>query len=322
MHLFESGVFTDNEPAWHGLGTVVPDEHLTMERVFELVPLLGSQVLQSNSLFGSWHDTAGEMHIADTAGWAMNVRQADGRVLGVVRSTYELIQNDELFALGEGIVEAGGRWKTAGTLKDGAITWGMLEIPQADIAGEKYVRHLLLVNSFDGSMGIRACTTATRVVCWNTLSWAVEGTKRSYTVRHTANARERLHEAKAALGIAYDHDAHLRAISERLAGVRVTAAGAERFWKRLVPYTPEAEVSDVSRKNIDAKRLNLAYLYDHSPNLEHLRGTYLGLVQATAEWEQHYGYNRTSEQTFHRFMVDGNQPLSAKALELAGTLAE
>lgn len=322
MHLFESGVFTDNEPAWHGLGTVVPEEHLTMDEVFAHLPLLASPVVQSNSLFGSWFDTDGEMHIADMAAWTMNVRQVDGKPLGVVRSTYELIQNSELFQFGEDIVEAGGRWKTAGTLKDGALAWGLLEIPSDAIAGEQYVKHLLVVNSFDGSMGMRACTTMTRVVCWNTLSWAIEGTPRSYTIRHTKNARERLFEAKAALGLAYDYEKHLAAISERLASRRVTAGGATRFWRRLVPYTPEAEVSDVTRKNIDVKRMNLATLYRKSPNLEHLRGTYLGLVHAAAEWEQHYGYNRTDEQTFHRFMVDGHQPLAKHALELAASLAE
>ena len=69
-------------------------------------------------------------------------------------------------------------------------------------------------------------------------------------------------------------------------------------------------------------RMNLATLYRKSPNLDHLRGTYLGLVHAAAEWEQHYGYNRTDEQTFHRFMVDGHQPIAKHALELAASLAE
>lgn len=314
-HLFETGVFTDNLPAWHGLGIVVPDEHLTLERAFELLPEVASPVVQSNSLFGSY-ETDGNLQIADTAGWVMNVRSLDNRCVGVVSSTWELVQNSELFELGEGIVEEGGRWKTMGSLKDGRICWGLLEIPTAAIAGEEYVRHLLLVNSFDGSMGMRACSTDTRVVCWNTLSWAIEGTKRSYTIRHTRNAMERLHEAKEALGIAYDRTEHLKVVSERLATEAMSAARGKKLIAQLVPYTPEAEVSDVMRRNLDAKRENLYFLWKNSPNLEGIRNTALGLVQAASEWEQHYGYNRTSEATFTRFMVDGNQPLAARAMSV------
>lgn len=315
-HLFETGVFTDNQPAWHGLGIVVPDEHLTMERAFELLPEVASPVVQSNSLFGSYEGADGTLQIADSTGWVMNVRTFDNRCVGVVTKTWELIQNSELFDLGEKIVEEGGRWKTMGSLKEGRICWGLLEIGDTSIAGEQYLRHLLLVNSFDGSMGMRACTTDTRVVCWNTLSWAIEGTKRSYTIRHTRNAMERLHEAKEALGIAYDRTEHLRVISERLASEAVSVARGKKLIAQMVPYPPESEVSDVMKRNLDAKRENLMFLWKNSPNLEGIRNTALGLVQAASEWEQHYGYNRTAEHTFTRFMADGNQPLAARAMSV------
>lgn len=317
-HLFETGVFTDNQPAWHGLGIVVPDEHLTLERAFELLPEVASPVVQSNSLFGSYTADDGTLAIADTAGWTMNVRTYDNRCVGVVSATWELIQNSEMFELGEAIVERGGLWKTMGSLKEGRLAWGLLEIPlDVPVAGEKYVRHLLLVNAFDGSMGLRACTTDTRVVCWNTLSWAIEGTKRTYSIRHTANARERMFEAKEALGLAYDRSEHLRVISERLAQETVTQARAKKWLAQLVPYTPEAEASDTIKRNLDAKRENLLFLWQNSPNLDTIRPTALGWVHAVAEWEQHYGYNRTAEATFTRFMADGNQPLAARAMTIA-----
>lgn len=328
---FESGVFTDNEPAWHGAGVVIPDEYLTKERVFELVPMLASPVVKG-TIWATWEtgNDADPVGVADASGengedrFFACIRQADGRMLGAgLGKGYEIVQNDELFTFAEQIVEEGGVWKTAGTLKDGSVVWGMLQIPEAaKIAGEDYQRNLFVTNSFDGSTGIRVGTNATRIVCANTLAIAERESKRTHSVRHTKNARVMLAEAKAALKLAYDHAEHVAALAEQLAAVKVNAKARRDLVARLVPYTPESEASDVVRRNIDDRRSDMLHVVDCSPNLDALRGTAWGAVHGINEWEQHYAYRgRTAEQKLRAVALDNDLPFTRAALAWATDLA-
>lgn len=315
---FENGVFTDNRPAWHGMGIVVGDSHLTKERIFELVPEIASPVLQSADLFASYV-VNDEVLIAVTNESRANIRLLDGKVLGVVSPTYELVQNDEVFDLGEHIVEAGGLWKTAGTLREGRQVWGLLEIPDAaKIAGEEYQSMLLLTNSFDGSMGVKVLTTDIRVVCANTLAIALNGADRSFSIRHTTNARLRLHEAKAALQLSYSYHEHMRVLGEELAKKKVTQGDVLAMIARVFPYTPEAEVNERKAKRIDERRSDTMTVWMDSPNLVDIRKTAWGFVQAVSEFEQHYSSMRlaTSEARFTKVMAQPSMPLTARALEV------
>ena len=326
---FENGIFTDNQPAWHGAGIVSKKQYLTKQEIFEAVPEIASPVVKC-PVYASYIDLDGNPGVSEGINaegeqvMFANVRQMDGRMLGAgLGKGYTLVQNDELFDLAEAIVEQGGVWKTAGTLRDGQVVWGMLEIPEAaKVAGEDYQRNLFVTNSFDGSMGLRIATCATRIVCANTLAIASREAKRQINVKHTSGARALLYEAKSALQLAYRSHEHLAAIAEQLAAVKVTPAGLGKFLDRLVPYTPESQVSDVSKRNIDDRRSDVLNVIRTSPNLDHLRGTAWGVVHGVTEWEQHYAYTRrTAEQKLRAVVFDDDLPYTKVALAWAKDLA-
>jgi hypothetical protein len=88
----------------------------------------------------------------------------------------------------------GGRWETAGSIKNGTVVFGSLALDrQTDLdpkgRGDKVNNYLLVHTSHDGSLAIQASVTPVRVVCQNTLNAAVghkgNRAKQSFRIRHT-----------------------------------------------------------------------------------------------------------------------------------------
>lgn len=197
------------EPAWHGLGTVFQDEVNTAS-MLELANL--------NNWNVRLEDVNIPTHLTSDKSYQYVVRtnptdntQTD--VLGVVGQRYHVLQNEELFAFGDDILDGGGRWETAGSLKGGRVVFGSLALEREvvldkDGVGDKVKSYLLINTSHDGSISIQASITPVRVVCANTLNLALgrtkkrDGVKQSFKIRHTQTANGKVQAAREALGIA------------------------------------------------------------------------------------------------------------------------
>lgn len=316
---FESGVLTDNQPAWHGAGVVVPDEALTKERVFELVPLLASDVIRV-PLYGAMeHD--GEMIVVDADQYSANVRVLDKAVLGVMGNRYTVCQNEELFDFAESIVDTGGAlWKTAGTLKDGKITWGLLQLPGdisiAGVSEERLVPYLMVTNSFDGTSGVQAVVCWTRVVCSNTLAMALREAPRRFSIRHTESLKGRLLEAKQALGVVYAQGKVWEELGATLIKEKLSQRQMSALIAKLLPMTPESVDSKRIRDNIEERRLGMLDTYMLAPNLEAIRGTKWGALNAVVEFEQHHLYQDRDPQRKLQAVTLDSPKYSGRALEL------
>ena len=179
-----SAVYAGNVPAWHGLGIVLPDAALTVERIIELVPELGSTITPSPVLALN----QGDVMMSDK--WVANVRDYDGKIVGVVSPTYQLVQPSTLFQFGEDLIDQGGAvWDTALVLRDGAVNVGCLKLPnEVEVAGldtERHTPYLMVANSFDGSMALTVTISWVRAVCMNTVNYSVYAAKRTFSLRHT-----------------------------------------------------------------------------------------------------------------------------------------
>jgi len=103
-------------------------------------------------------------------------------VLGVVGERYHVLQNEDLFSFGDNILDGGGRWETAGSLKGGRVVFGSLALERETVLDPNGVAdvvktYLLINTSHDGSIAIQASITPVRVVCANTLNVALNRTK-------------------------------------------------------------------------------------------------------------------------------------------------
>jgi phage/plasmid-like protein (TIGR03299 family) len=132
-------------------------------------------------------------------------------VLGVVGERYVPLQNEELFDFADNILHAGGRWETAGSIKNGRVVFGSLALERETVldpsgVSDKVNTYLLVNTSHDGSIAIQASITPVRVVCANTLNLALgkgnRGVKQSFKIRHTQTANGKVQAAREALGLA------------------------------------------------------------------------------------------------------------------------
>jgi phage/plasmid-like protein (TIGR03299 family) len=198
------------EPAWHKLGTVFEEEVSTSEMLslahlqdwnvrLEEVPLPSGFVSDKTNYF-----------VARTN--PFNADQTD--VLGVVGERYRVLQNEDLFDFGDALLDGGGRWETAGSIKGGRQVFGSLALEREmvidkDGVGDKVTSYLLVNTSHDGSIAIQASVTPVRVVCANTLNLALgsgvgrnRSVKQSFKIRHTQTAQGKVQAAREALGLA------------------------------------------------------------------------------------------------------------------------
>jgi len=132
-------------------------------------------------------------------------------ILGVVGERYHVLQNEDLFSFGDNILDGGGRWETAGSIRGGRVVFGSLALERETVldpngVADKVKTYLLINTSHDGSIAIQASITPVRVVCANTLNLAL-GSKRnkikqSFKIRHTQTANGKVAIAREALGLA------------------------------------------------------------------------------------------------------------------------
>jgi phage/plasmid-like protein (TIGR03299 family) len=134
-------------------------------------------------------------------------------VLGVVGERYHVLQNEDLFSFGDNILDGGGRWETAGSIKGGRVVFGSLALERETVldpngVADKVKTYLLINTSHDGSIAIQASITPVRVVCANTLNLALnrtrkkDGVKQSFKIRHTQTANGKVQIARETLGMA------------------------------------------------------------------------------------------------------------------------
>jgi phage/plasmid-like protein (TIGR03299 family) len=195
------------EPAWHGLGTVFTEEKNTAE------------MLAAANL-NNWNVRLVDVEIPNTLtsdkNYSYVVRtnptdKSQTDVLGVVGERYHVLQNEDLFSFGDTMLDGGGRWETAGSIRGGRVVFGSLALERETIldpngVADKVKTYLLINTSHDGSIAIQASITPVRVVCANTLNLALgrkgKGPKQSFKIRHTQTANGKVQIAREALGLA------------------------------------------------------------------------------------------------------------------------
>ena len=197
------------EPAWHGLGTVFTEEKNTAE-----------MLVAAN--LNNWNVRLVDVEIPNTLTsdksyqYVVRTNPTDSSqtdVLGVVGERYVPLQNEELFAFGDNILDGGGRWETAGSIRGGRVVFGSLALERETVldpngVADKVKTYLLINTSHDGSIAIQASITPVRVVCANTLNLALgskrgkNAIKQSFKIRHTQTANGKVQVAREALGLA------------------------------------------------------------------------------------------------------------------------
>ena len=299
-------MFYVRETPWHGLGTKVLEAPASKDAL--QLAGLNWRVMQEPIY------TAME-ELVD--GYKANVRDSDRKVLGVVTDRYRVIQNDEAFAFTDGLLGEGVKYETAGSLQGGRKVWLLAHMPhEYIISGERISPYLLFSNTHDGSGAIKVALTPIRVVCQNTLNLALAGAKRSWSMIHTGDIREKMQEAKDTLFLAEKYMDELGKEFEALRMKKLTDKQVMEYIEILLPVedgsTPQQE------KNMKRLREDMKIRYFDAPDLQSVGKNAYRFVNAVSDFATHAEpLRRTAnykENLFSR-TVDGN-PMIDKAYQM------
>ena len=274
------GLVTVGQPAWHGLGVVVPDAVSPVEALdvagldwsVESVPVFGERSTFKVSEGGEFKESTERL---DVDSHRLNVRSDNGEVLGVVGSGYKAVQNRDLAALIYAAAESEDvKVETFGSFKGGRVVYACARLSTFELPGRDRV-HLygLFSNAHDGSRALWVLPTSVRVVCCNTHSWAV-GAARNLTVklRHTSGIMGRVDDVRAILKGARDVSADVEGNARKLEGRKMDGDELRKFyaevWSKLYGAIPAGLSLDKSERRKRSRAVDMVSAWSRRADYE------------------------------------------------------
>ena len=295
---------------WHGLGTCV-EEALNSKEALEKSGLNWT-VKQQSIMTGN----------SIIPGYKANVRQSDGKILGVVTDRYKVVQNQEAFAFTDALLGEGVKYETAGSLCDGKKIWLLAKLPDKYIIeGEQIDPYLVFSSSHDGSGSIKVCMTPIRVVCQNTLNLALSSTKRIWSTIHVGDLAAKMDEAHNTLLLAEKYMGRLGTEVSRLSKIKLSDSKVMEYIDLLLPMDEQS--TDLHRKNLTRIREDLKIRYFDAPDLRHVGKNAYRFVCAVSDFATHAKPLRETANYRENVLaktVDGN-PLIDRAYEMVVSAA-
>ncbi len=275
------------QPAWHGLGTVFTDEVNTNE-MLELAHLNDWNVrLEDVETPEGFNSDKNYSFVTRTNPFDRSTND----ILGVVGERYVPLQNEDLFSFGDNLLDGGGRWETAGSIKGGRVVFGSIALTDSitlDPKGiaDKIDNYLLINTSHDGSIAIQASITPVRVVCANTLNLALSSfkgkkdVKQTFKIRHTQTAEGKIAVAREALGLAHKYIDEFSTIANEMIQTEITKAQFDKIVE--LAYPAPTKDAKGSQKKYDSKidLLQGIYVGDYNNTIS---GTAWGAFNALTE---------------------------------------
>ena len=299
-------MFYVRETPWHGLGVKVASAPKSQEAL--RLAELDWKVIQEPIYTGNEEKIEG---------FKANVRDLDRKVLGVVTDRYKIIQNEEAFAFTDELLGEGVRYETAGSLMGGRKVWLLAHLPhEYIITGDRISPYLVFSNTHDGSGAVKVALTPIRVVCSNTLNLALSTAKRSWSMVHTGNVKDRLKEAGDTLFLAEKYMDRLGKEFENLRMKKLTDQQVLDYIEILLPCEDDSTPQQV--KNMERLREDLKMRYFEAPDLQDVGKNAYRFINAVSDFATHAKPLRKTasyKETLFSKTMEGN-PLIDKAYQM------
>ena len=268
-------MFYTREKPWHGLGTMVM-EALNSAEALRLAGL-DWKVNQKSILTNE-----GVL----IQGFKANVRDSDNQVLGVVTDRYKVVQNEEAFAFTDALLGEGVTYETAGSLQNGRRVWVLARLPQKYFISEDEIApYLVFMNTHDATGAIKVAITPIRVVCQNTLNFALATAKRSWAANHTGDFSGKLEDARNTLLFADLYMKELGEAIEHLNQIKLADYQVMKYIDALFPLYENP--TELQKKNLSRMKEDLKMRYFEAPDLENRDKNAYRFVNAVSDFATH-----------------------------------
>lgn len=218
-------------------------------------------------------------------------RSNDQYVLGVVGDRYAPIQTEDQALFVDAMIDTTEtKGVVMGSTKGGRRTFAALELDRRimpDLPDEAISTWFIVVNSYDGSTAFSASVIPLRMVCVNGIVWTVADVARTWKIRHTNSAKRRFEIAARQLDLVNTYLDRFEAEVEELLAIPMAKDVGVDLLEGLFPLREDP--SDTSKRRIKAtetRRSDVLGVWLGSENLETIRYTGYGWLNAVAEWDQ------------------------------------
>ena len=294
---------------WHGLGTQVSDD-ISTDGMMEAAGLDWSVTKQPMY----YMDDLGEM--GEVPGKSALVRSSDNKVMDIVGSDWNPVQNAEAFEFFREFVDSGDmKMHTAGSLKDGKMVWALAKVNDGftikTAQGEDSVEsYLLFSNPHQYGKSIDVRFTPIRVVCNNTLTLSLNQNVDQY-VRMGHQRPFNAEDAMATLGMAHKKLETYKEAAEYLCQKSYTSEQMVDYFNQVFP----------SASDRDSNKSRVAQEVMHTQAGANLgEGTFWQLYNTTTYMADHT-LGRNSDTRLQSSWYGSNANMKKKALELAVEMA-
>lgn len=307
-HEVETMAYAGELP-WHGLGVPVSND---------LTPV---QMMQKAGL--DW--SVEKQRILTESGVPVGQKQAlvrttDNKVLDVVGTDWNPVQNREAFDFFAEYVAAGDmEMHTAGSLRNGQMVWALAKIKESfDIFGEDTVEsYLLFSNPHQYGKSIDVRFTPIRVVCNNTLTLSLnQQADRAVKVGHRTEFNA--DAVKETLGLAHEKFEKYKEMAQFLGSRKFTAESLIAYYNEVFPNTSRKNTDQPVETFDDLSRAAKS-CYDSletQPGAQFGAGTWWQAFNSVTYHTDHI-QGRSAETRLHSQWFGGNQLRKIKAAEKA-----
>lgn len=310
----------DGEVPWHGFGTRVRADGDLDE--WRTAAGLDWDVLERPVFYGVQQD--GQKKAVTVPDRKALLRSDNDGYLATVGSRYQVVQPSMLVEFYRDLVNSHDfRMDTMGSLKEGRKIWALASIGSSiRIMGQDQVDgYLLMSTSFDGSSATLIKPTSIRVVCNNTLQWALGDGVQQISVPHSTTFDEQ--SVKAQLGLVQGGWHRFEDEANLLAEYQVEPQQALDFFSEVLG--PGAVVKNKDTGKLEfSNALKKIYTLFEAGRGQHLRSahhTAWGLVNAITEYQDHVVGARSVDNRFDSSSFGAGANRKAVAWDAARELA-
>lgn len=288
-HLVET-MMSVKETPWHGLGTIL-EEAPTAENAIVAAGLNWSvskqqaQFVDSNGI------------VKPIEGQFAIVRDTDQKCVGHAGKTYQPLQNVDAFKFFDPFVLSGeASYETAGSLQDGQRIWILAKInrdPIEVVKGDVVNKYILLTNKHTGGFAVTGGLTPIRVVCNNTLTWALNsGGKKLFNATHSSRMPQRLEDIQATISQLDKRFQEAAEYYKRFAKKQVNAQLIDQFLAITYNWSVSADEIERSQRKESFQQKQtetILRLFEtgRGADIKGVKGTVWGLYNAVTEHVAH-----------------------------------
>lgn len=329
-HEIETMAYAGEMP-WHGLGVQVSND-MTPEEMLTAANL--DWTVSKRQLYFPLKTEEGESPILRvTPGQFALIRDTDQSVLDIVGDKWKPVQNREAFEFFKRFVAAGDmRMETAGSLKNGRYVWALARLNEEFTLakGDKSIAFLLLSLPHQFGSSITAALTPTRVVCWNTLNYAL-GSKLDgssgdnsahFRMPHSTEFSEDIkRQAEITLGLAHEKMQAFSHVAEFLSETPARHDDVIDYFHQVLQIDqPEPEESE-TEVELSKSVIRFDNALRHAPGQDLNSGTWWSAFNAVTYAADHL-MCRDSETRLASAWFGPHATMKRRALTLANEYAQ